>query len=94
MKEAQKIWKSKPLYLSIYNILRTLTLLQGGKEIYFTVEEIYEAIKSDASYKDTEISLNDVLHALMILELNGLIKSMSNGEDVRRLSVALVMPNQ
>ena len=92
--KAQKVWKSKPLYLSIYNILKTLTLLQGGKEVYFSVEEIYEAIKSDASYKDVDISLNDILKALMILELNGLIKSVSNGEDVRRLSVALATPNQ
>ncbi|NPA85115.1 MAG: hypothetical protein GXO07_03815 [Crenarchaeota archaeon] len=92
MRATHKTWKSKPLYLSIYNILRTLTLLQGGKEVYLSVEEIYEAIKSDASYKDTEISINDILKALMVLELNGLIKTMSNGEDVRRLSVSLLLP--
>ncbi len=94
MRDVQKVWKSRPLYLSIYNILKTLTMLQGGKEVYFTVEEIYEALKADASYKDTDISLRDVIQALIVLETNGLVKSFSNGEDVRRLSVALVTPTQ
>ena len=91
MRKGQSVWKSRPLYLSVYNILKTLTILQGGgKEIYFTVEEILEAIKSDMSYKNTDVSLRDVVKAVMILELNGLVKTMNNGEDVSRLSVALI----
>jgi Fe2+ or Zn2+ uptake regulation protein len=69
-------------------------MLQGGKEVYFSVEEIYEALKADASYKDTDISLRDVIQALIVLETNGLVKSFSNGEDIRRLSVTLVTPTQ
>ena len=95
MRAPKGIWKPLPLYLVVYNVIRTLTTLQGGqKETYFTVEEIYEAVKSDSHYRDVDLSVKDVVRAIMILELNGLVKTFSNGEDIMRLSVALVKPNQ
>ncbi len=87
-KEQLKVWKPQPLYLHVYNVLRTLTLLGSLK--YIELQKLYEVIKSDARFKDVDISLKDVLKAVMVLELNGLVATNSNGEDVRRMTVSLI----